>query len=277
MPGFLTQVQRRAFADSGIVFPLGLLSQAETTRYRGECDDLERLLGGKPRTIEVRQMHLHFGWAYELASHPRVLDAVEDLLGPDLLVWATELFAKHPSDTSVAVGWHRDRRYLGFLGGQSVTAWIALSASTPANGCMRALPRHCEQGDDERVETGDVGAGDDDPRRIDITLRAGEISLHDADVLHGSAANRSQIKRIGFVVRYVTPDARPKMGRPPTMLVRGTDRHGHFLAASPPTESDADAALAAMRQSAAHHLQTVLENIRPSKREAPVVAAAHGR
>lgn len=268
MARHLTDREQQEFANQGIVFPVEVLSESEVGAFRDECEDLERRLGGKPRTIEVRQMHLHFRWAYELAAHPRVLDAVEDLLGPNLLVWATELFAKHPSDTSRAVGWHRDRRYLGFEGGRSVTAWIAINHSTTLNGCMRALPRNLEQaGDDERVAAGD------DSRMIDVTLRSGEMSLHDADVLHGSAANLSQHKRIGFVVRYVTPEARPKTDRSPTMLVRGEDMYEHFSSVAPPVQLDADAALTAMRQSAAHHLNLMLENIRQSKADGAAIAA----
>src|SRR5262245_55175783 len=140
MPYLLSEAQKDRYAQDGLIFPVSVLSPGETHTYRSACDELEARLGGKPRTIEVRQMHLHLPWAHELATHPRILDAVEDILGPDLLVGATELFAKHPHDPSVAIGWHRDRPYLGFTGGQSVTAWIALSPSNPANGCMRALP-----------------------------------------------------------------------------------------------------------------------------------------
>src|SRR5438034_1049716 len=78
--------------------------------------------------------------AYALATQPRVLDAIEDVLGPNLLIWATELFAKHPQDANVAIGWHRDEPYMGFEPGLTTTAWIALSDSAPANGCMRVVP-----------------------------------------------------------------------------------------------------------------------------------------
>src|ERR671934_2538982 len=123
MPRQLTEAQQRGYHREGLAFPLPVLSPPETRRFRLACDGLEARLGGKPLTVEVRQMHLHFRWAYELATHPRVLDAVEDLLGPDLLVWATELFAKHPRDAAVSIGWHRDRPYMGFAG-ETVTAWI---------------------------------------------------------------------------------------------------------------------------------------------------------
>src|SRR5262249_52278779 len=154
------------------VFPIPVLSAEEVRVHRAACDELEERLGGRPRTVEVRQMHLHFRRAYELATHPRLLDAVEDLLGPDLLVWATELFAKHPHDTGVSIGWHRDRPYLGFEATATTTAWVALGDSTPANGCMRAVPgpgrREYQPGRSDRQaaeEAANSGA-------VDVVLRA---------------------------------------------------------------------------------------------------------
>src|SRR5437763_9421203 len=131
MTRLLSEAERGRYDRDGIVFPIPVLSLDEAGQYRRACADLETRLGGKPRTIEVRQMHLHFRWALELATHPRVLDAVEDLLGSDLLLWSTELFAKHPNDPFVAIHWHRDRPYMGFRGGNSTTAWIALGPSMP--------------------------------------------------------------------------------------------------------------------------------------------------
>jgi hypothetical protein len=98
----LTSADCRRFQEQGIVFPLRVLSTAEADYYRQECDALETRLGGRPRTIDVRQMHLHFRWAHALATLPSVLDSVEDLLGPNLLVTATELFAKHPQESTVS-------------------------------------------------------------------------------------------------------------------------------------------------------------------------------
>jgi ectoine hydroxylase-related dioxygenase (phytanoyl-CoA dioxygenase family) len=136
----LNETLRRHYQRDGIVFPIPVLSDHEVRAGRAACDDLEARLGGQPRTVEVRQMHLHFPWAYELATHPRILDAVEDVLGPDLLVWATELFAKHPQDAGRSIGWHRDEPYMGFDAAMAATAWVALSDSTVANSCMRAVP-----------------------------------------------------------------------------------------------------------------------------------------
>jgi non-haem Fe2+, alpha-ketoglutarate-dependent halogenase len=271
MAKLLSESQRQQYRSDGVVFPLRVLTIEEVRRFRAASDELENRLGGKPRTVEVRQMHLHFPWACNLALHPRVLDAVEDVLGPNLLVWATELFTKHPGDAAVSIGWHQDRPYMGFEAGATTSAWIALADSTPANGCMRAVPgpgRHqatrTESADDRcnpqqkcRVTAVKVN----EEQVVDIVLRAGEMSLHDIDIVHGSGPNHSEEKRIGFVVRYVTPEARPLEGRPPAILARGDDSGGHFQLVDPPRETDASQALRGMRDSAAQHLEAMLHNL----------------
>jgi hypothetical protein len=101
---------------------------------------------------------------------------------------------------------------------------------------------------------------------VDVVLRAGELSLHAPDVAHGSSPNFSDEKRVGFVIRYVTPDARPVHGCPATLLARGTDAFGHFALAEPPRATDEAQALDAMRASALHHLDVVLENLKQAGR-----------
>jgi ectoine hydroxylase-related dioxygenase (phytanoyl-CoA dioxygenase family) len=270
MPKRLTETQRDGYFRDGLAFPVAALSHAEAQRYRAGCDALESQLGGAPRTIEVRQMHLHWPWAHELATHPAVLDCVEDLIGPDLLIWATELFVKHPRTAAVSVGWHRDRPYFGLVGGRVVTAWVALSNSSHANGCMRALPRSAEA--DGPPVAGGRGAKEVLPpsgteeRVVDVVLRAGELSLHAPDVAHGSSPNLSDEKRVGFVIRFVTPDARPVHERPTVLLAHGTDAFGHFARAEPPAPTGAAQALDAMRASAREHLDVVLENLKHAGR-----------
>lgn len=258
---------RQQYLEDGIVFPISVLSAEEVQTFRAASDQLEIQLGGKPRTVEVRQMHLHFPWAYALATHPHVLDAVEDVLGPNLLIWATELFTKHPHDTAVSIGWHQDRPYMGFEAGNTLTAWMALADSTPANGCMRAVPgpsRH-----EVRRSSGDspqkrrsTSVEVNEAEAVDIVLHAGEMSMHDIDIVHGSGPNHSDEKRIGFVVRYVTPEARPLSGRPPAILARGHDSRHHFELADPPNDTNAEEALRRMRESAANHLEAMLNNLK---------------
>lgn len=265
MPKLLTDIQRSTYEREGIVFPLRVLSASDALHYRTACDELETHLGGKPRTVEVRQMHLHLRWAYDLATCPRVLDAVEDILGPNLLIWATELFAKHPQDTTVSIGWHRDRTYMGFAPQASITAWIALSDSTPANGCMRAVPGP------RRFDVPDKSHGKrptaievNEQEAIDVILSAGEMSLHDDAILHGSGPNHSREKRVGFAIRFITPEACPPQEKPPVILARGEDRSDRFCIVAPPENGDVDTALANLRVSAALHFEAMLQLLRRS-------------
>lgn len=259
----LAESQIRRYRADGFVSPLTALTPAEAATYRAACDDLEAALGGKPRTVQVRQMHLHLRWAYELAAHPRVLDAAETVLGPELLVWATELFAKHPHDPAVAIGWHRDAPYLGLAAGEHVTAWVALADSTPENGCMRVLPRTAEQ--PYAARDGDRPTAEEELELVDAVLRAGELSLHAGDVIHGSAPNLSSHKRVGFVIRYMTPEARPLAGKPPVIRVRGSAPVEHWTVVDPPRETEPAAALVQMRAAANEHFDLVLGNLKRAK------------
>jgi ectoine hydroxylase-related dioxygenase (phytanoyl-CoA dioxygenase family) len=256
----LTDSLRSAYERDGIVFPIRVLTAAEAASFRAASDQMEAQMGGKPRTVEVRQMHLHLPWAYELATHPRILDAIEDLLGPDLLIWATELFAKHPRDTAVSIGWHRDRPYMGFAAETTATAWVALSPSSSANGCMLAVPgpgRH----DATPPVKGAVPEG-----TVDVVLQPGEMSVHDAEIIHGSRDNPSDEKRVGFVIRFITPDARPLHGKPPAMLARGRYDLDHFEIIDPPATKNMELALAEMKESATLHLDEMLQNLRHDAR-----------
>jgi non-heme Fe2+,alpha-ketoglutarate-dependent halogenase len=265
----LSEQEQNRYQQEGIVFPIPVLEPAEVRYFRDACDELEKQLGGRPRTVEVRQMHLHFPWAYELATHPRVLDAVQDLLGSDLVVWATELFAKHPRDAAVSIGWHRDRTYLEFDPQVTTTAWIALSDCTTDNGCMCVAPeRHRKQTASQPLpETwrreparGQTEVPQDAIRPV--TLQAGQMSLHDVHILHGSGPNLSGEKRVGVAIRFITPAAQPREVQPPAILARGRDGYGHFRFVDPPAEADYQQALLAMRQSARRHLETTLENVK---------------
>jgi ectoine hydroxylase-related dioxygenase (phytanoyl-CoA dioxygenase family) len=251
MSHLATDRQQR-YREDGIVFPVPVLTREEAVCFRRHCDALEVQLGGKPRTIDVRQMHLHFSWAHALATHPRILDAVEAVLGPDLLLWATELFAKHERDPAVSIGWHRDVTYMGCAPRHAVTAWIALSPSLPANGCMKALPGTERFHGPARMVPEAAGL-------VDVILQPGEMSLHDVLILHGSGPNLSGEKRVGFVARYLTPEARPAHDRTPVVLVRGRAPGQHFQLVAP--TADRPTALEEMKESAARHMDAMLHQL----------------
>lgn len=276
MASLLSAEQVRQYQSAGILFPIPVIPPFRAEHYCRCATELEIALGGRPRTVEVRQMHLHLRWAYELATEPLVLDAVQDLLGSNLLISATELFAKHPHDETISIAWHRDQPYLGFDPKFTVTAWIALTDSIPENGCMQVILEaqraEAARGMPTARETKETAAS---AAKVAVVLRAGEMSLHDVFVLHGSGSNGSSQKRIGFAIRFVAPQAQPLVAGVPAMLARGHDAYHHFELIAPPPEVTTQEAIGKLRNSAAKHLDTTLENLKQATRKnRPHVAKA---
>jgi ectoine hydroxylase-related dioxygenase (phytanoyl-CoA dioxygenase family) len=240
------------YESDGVVFPIPVLSQAEVAGYRNGLDAIIALCGESKR---FDNLHLFFPWAYRLATHNAVLDVVENILGPDLVIDGTLVFYKPPRDGSYA-SWHQDSVYSGWHLTPSVSAWIALTASEPGNGCMRAIPGshnlglldHDNVPDDpnllnrrgERIRM-DV----DESQAVDIVLKLGEMSLHHTNIVHGSKPNSSDGPRIGFIVRFVT--TRTTNRERPVIQARGCGDCSHLKLASPPVDADLETAVAAWR------------------------------
>jgi ectoine hydroxylase-related dioxygenase (phytanoyl-CoA dioxygenase family) len=170
--------------------------------------------------------------------NPVMLDAVEDLIGPDILCWASGFFIKEAHDPGY-VSWHQDSTYWGLSETRVATAWVALAPSTPENGCMRVIPgshagaqlahtdTHAEHNLLTRGQVVDHEV--DESGAVEVALEPGEISLHHVRLVHGSEANRSGARRIGYAIRYIPPHLHQLNGpHDSAMLVRGEDRYGHF-------------------------------------------------
>jgi ectoine hydroxylase-related dioxygenase (phytanoyl-CoA dioxygenase family) len=239
----LDQHRIELYDRQGFLFPVPILTVAEAQSYRSILDDLESLNGGTLKRFDMA--HLFFPWAYQLATHERVLDAVASILGDDLLIDGTLVLCKYPNDPSY-VSWHQDSVYSEWHLTPSISAWIALSTSDAQRGCMRVIAGSHEGGlleheelqdDDNLLRRGErIRAAVDESTAVDIELRPGEMSLHHCNIIHGSNANRSVDKRIGFIVRFVTSRIERK-GRP-LMKVRGSADCRHLELAERPTESD---------------------------------------
>ena len=128
-----------AYRRDGIVFPIRVVDEAEAARLLGRLEDIEAAHGGKLPARINQKPHLLFPWLNELIRHPRIVDAVEDVLGPDLLCWGSQFFAKNGGDPSY-VSWHQDATYWGLSSPDVVTAWVAFTPSTVESGCMRVVP-----------------------------------------------------------------------------------------------------------------------------------------
>lgn len=247
MPKALSTGQIERYEQDGIFFPIRVLNAEEVSRFRTAFEEVEARLGGKPKAVELSQTHLYFRWAYDLATHPAVLDAVEDVLGPDILIWTTSIFPKYPHDPAY-ISWHQDGTYWGLDSTQVTSAWIALYDSTVENGCMRVvagshkqeiLPHIDTYARDNLLTRGqEVAVEVKEEEATDVVLNAGEMSLHHVRIIHGSNPNRSDTKRVGFAVRFITPQVRQIGERPVAVLARGRDDYHHFdLLQAPPSYS----------------------------------------
>ena len=251
----LSPAQVERYARDGFLSPLPALTPGEATRYREQLGAFETAVGG-PLTSEATdaryrsRTHVLLAWVHGLVRHPAILDAVEGLIGPDILVYTSTWFIKEPATTAIAA-WHQDATYFGLRPYVHVTAWLALTEATAENGCMEFLPGSHARGQLPHragVVAGSVNrAGQavvvdvDDAPGVHAPLRAGEFSLHHTLCLHRSQPNRSGGRRIGLAISYV-PTHVQHLGvrhRTPAMLVRGVDRFGHFaLEPAPTTDLD---------------------------------------
>ena len=225
------------FHRDGYCFPLSVLTPGQADDYRSRLEAFEARQGEVLSGSYRHKTHLLFKWVNELMRHPIMLDAVEDLLGPDLLCWNTNFFIKEPRMPAF-ISWHQDATYWGLGGEDVVSAWVALSPSKPDSGCMRVMPgTHTRQLEhiDSDAEHNVVARGQtiarelDEARAVDLILKPGEISLHHILIAHSSPPNSSNERRIGVAFRYVAPHVRQQGGfADSAALVRGVDRHGHF-------------------------------------------------
>jgi ectoine hydroxylase-related dioxygenase (phytanoyl-CoA dioxygenase family) len=229
------------FEQQGIVFPIRVLSEAEVSHFR---DELEAVAGDSPKRMD--QLHMRYEWAHRLASHAAVLDAVESLIGPEILIDGNLVFYKPPHDPGYA-SWHQDSVYSGWHLTPSVSAWIALTVSEPANGCMRVIPGSHKQGLLEHENIHDPNLlnrrGErlrmdvDESKAVDIVLKPGEMSLHHTNIVHGSNPNTSDGPRIGFIVRFVTNLSTNRDRQ--VMRVRGDADCSHLRLVEPPNRRSA--------------------------------------
>ena len=257
-----TDIER--YRRDGFLSPNRALTAAEAAAYREKLEAFERVIGGPLTADETSQhrsrTHVLLTWVHALAGHPAILDAVESLIGPNILVFTSTWFIKEPESTAIAA-WHQDATYFGLRPHLHVTAWVALTDATVESGCMEFLPGSHERGQlphtagvvpesVNRARQAVDGEVDDAPA-VPGPLRAGEFSLHHTLALHRSQPNRSRERRIGLGISYIPTHVRHVSERvkAPAMLVRGVDTFGHFDLEPAPTADLDDAARAAFRRS----------------------------
>jgi ectoine hydroxylase-related dioxygenase (phytanoyl-CoA dioxygenase family) len=213
---------------------------------------VERFEGNAGRLPPAFNMkaHLLFPLLWEMVRDPRIVDPVEDLLGPDILCFGTSFISKSGRDERY-VSWHQDATHWGLTSAMAITAWVAFTASNRANGCVRVLPgthksvlKH-ENMTDENNMLGRkefVVEAVDETQAVDLALEPGEMSLHHALIVHGSETNRSGDRRLGFAIRYIPASTGHVSGRRSSAtLVRGADQGTFDLEKAPEDDLHPDA------------------------------------
>ncbi len=257
--GGLTEDQVDQYWRDGFIFPIEIFPVGEAADFRAELEQIEndwREADLPHPLLQYKRINSNcvMPMAARLATNPRVLDVVEGILGPDILIWGAEFFIKEPNTTHI-VGTHQDLTYWG-MGETSdqVTAWIALSPATVESGCMDfvagshknpILPHNDTFSENNLLSRGQeiaVSVADEDKTHIE--LKPGQMSLHHGLTIHGSGPNNSNDRRIGFAIRYLKPNVRQlRAKRDFAMLARGADRTGNFLHFAPPVTLFSDESL----------------------------------
>ena len=233
----LTDKAIQQFHERGYYLPLDVASVEEIQEMRRQLEAFEAKSGGALRGTNRFKNHLLFKWLSDLIRSPKILDAIEGLIGPNLLVWSTDWWIKE-AQSSKFVSWHQDSQYWGLDTRKLVTVWVALSPSTMESGCMRVLPGshlgpdlpHKETFHDDNMLTRGQQIEDiDETLAVNLEVDTGKAVIFAYRIAHASHPNRSNDRRIGLAIRYIPPDARQQYAETDSAtLVRGKDTVGHF-------------------------------------------------
>ena len=246
MASSLSKTQIEQYWDDGFLFPLDVVTAKEAVDYRSQLECIERCAAEQynlPLPLKrylLSHADVVMPMVAQLALKPTVLDAVESIIGPNLMVWSANFFIKEANSDSI-ISMHQDLTYWGFgETSDQVTAWIALSPSTEQSGCMDLvkgshknpiLPHNDTFAQNNLLSRGQEVAVDvSDDQRTRIQLMPGQMSLHHGLAIHGSKPNTSSDRRIGLAIRYINPGAQQKtVAREYAMMARGVDHSEAFI------------------------------------------------
>ena len=237
--------------ENGFLFPISIFDEKEALSYRKELEHIEykynnsNLLPLPVNTYKRVNSQCVMPFSCEIALNKNILDAVEKIIGKDILLWSVEFFIKEPNSKSI-VSMHQDLTYWGLDDHQlQVTAWLALSLSNKQSGCMDfvkgsfknpILPHLDTYGDDNLLSRGqEIEVKIKEKDKINIVLKPGEMSLHHGLTIHGSSQNNSNDRRIGVAIRYLNPKIKQIHAEKDfAILARGNDKYDNFIKYDPP-------------------------------------------
>ena len=272
----LNAEETSSYREEGFFLPINILNETQVEHYRDKLESFETKSGKAIQGSHRSNSHLLFTWIDELVRHPAILDAVEDIIGPDILCWNTLWWIKEPQSRSF-VSWHQDVRYWGLDTDELVNVWLALSPATIESGCMKVLPGshkgeilpHIDKYESDNLLTRgqEIDAPIDKNSAVAMELKPGQISLHNVRIAHGSGPNRTNDRRIGLSIQYIPTIAKQlAVEWDCASLCRGKDEFGHFEIAPSP-KHDLDEQARKFHERAANATRDILfkgaEQVRP--------------
>ncbi len=242
VPRTLTVAQIEHYNRDGYLKGIRIFNEAESRENRRYFDDLlTRVLAAGGTSYSISTAHLKYGRVYDLLTDHRIVACVRDLLGENVVAWGSHFFCKMPHDGK-RVSWHQDASYWPLSPSKTATVWLAIDDADCENACMRFIPGthhfghltyRLTENDGENVLDQTVDNAEEFGEPIDVELKAGEISIHNDLLLHGSEANDSDRRRCGLTLRYCAADVRAGMDwNQKGVVVCGSDPSGHW--ANPP-------------------------------------------
>lgn len=217
----LNKDQISYYHKNGYLSGIPILNEVEAGHYREQFDALEKKEGREKCQIGLQSRHFEERFIWELASNSKILDCIEALMGAHIMLLATHFFCKYGGggEETKFVAWHQDVTYWGLEPPTTMTAWYAIDDSDVENGCMRCIPGSHIGGVREHGKSGIEGnllsinqevelSDAEEKKAVDFILKAGEISLHDGAIIHGSAPNRSNRRRCGLTLRFIPAHVR---------------------------------------------------------------------
>ena len=267
MPKLLSETAIAQYRDEGYFFPLQVIDAVRAVECRAQLETFEASQGEPVKGPLRNKCHLLFQWVDNVMRGEKILDAVEDLIGADILCWNTLIWTKEPG-TETFVSWHQDLNYWGLDTDELITVWVALSPATLESGCMSVLPgshmgelmphKDEYQPDNMLTRGQEIAVAVDESKTVAMPLNPGEASLHNGRLAHASAPNRSADRRIGLSLHYMPTRTKQIIGDwDSAALVRGEDRFGHFTHTPRPSR-DFDPTAVAFHEKAAKAVRDVL-------------------
>lgn len=237
-PKTLTGAQLESYNRDGYIKPIDVFSGEEIADIRQYFDRiLAQTLAAGGNSYSISTAHMKYGRVYDMLTHPKIVDCVADLLGDDVIAWGSHFFCKMPGDGR-NVAWHQDASYWPLSPSKAVTVWLAIDDADLENGCMKFiagsqhfghLTYHKSDPGDHSVLNQVVENPEQYGTEVIDDLRAGQASIHNDLLLHGSDANSSNRRRCGLTLRYAAAEVRAAMGwNAKGVVVRGKDASGHW-------------------------------------------------